>query len=68
MTLEKILLRTALELARSALIDVYLPGPDALEPYQHAVTATLGAIDALEVALLDLELAVRDDTLHRSPF
>jgi len=66
--LERAALRAMLGILRCGIRDDYLPGNDALEPYQRAVRDALDAIDQLEIALLQLDVATTSEPIGDFPF
>jgi hypothetical protein len=68
LTLETAVLRAAIGLVRRAVRDSYLPGEDALEPHQRDAERVLDSLDELEIALLQLDVAVARTPLGRLPF
>lgn len=59
--LELIALRASLAIASRALRTAFLPGPDALAIDARFATVVLECIDELELALLQLALADKND-------
>ncbi len=68
LALEAAVLRAAIGIVRRAVHDSYLPGEDALEPYQRDAVRVLHSLDELEIALLQLDVAVARAPLGRMPF
>jgi len=66
--LETAAMRATIALVRRALRDVYLPGQEALEPYQRDVERTLEALDDIEVALVRLDVALERHSASEFPF